>query len=135
MNPTRGNSSPARCSTFATTRRGCVQLPCLILKTLVPDKRLAAGPSWRSNEEIGDLPLQILVGRDADCVLDAACLQRLVDLRLRKGGVSAERHALTLGLLALDLRHQQLVPVVGAVHVRSQLRRQAVPVSLNRNSG
>src|ERR1019366_3130827 len=84
----------------------------LVVETLVPDERLAAGPTHRTKQDIGDLPLEILVGRDADRVLDAACLQRLVDLRLRKGGVGAERHMLPLRLLALDLRYQQRVPVL-----------------------
>ena len=55
--------------------------------------------------------------------------QRLVDHRPREGGVSPERHALTLGLLALNLRQEQLVPVVGAGDVaRPQLGRQTVAV-------
>ena len=46
-----------------------------------------------------------------------------------KGGVGAERHALALRLLPVNLRHQQLVPIVGAGHVATpQLRRQAVAV-------
>jgi hypothetical protein len=52
------------------------------VETLVPDERLAAGPTHRTKQDIGDLPLEILVGRDADRVLDAACLQRLVECLL-----------------------------------------------------
>ena len=40
---------------------------------------------------------RVVVGRDADGVLDAACLQRLVDLRLRKGRV-VERNLTLLHL-------------------------------------
>jgi len=42
------------------------------------------------------------------------CLQRVVDLRFGRGRVSPRRHLFALGLLALDLRHEQLVRIVGA---------------------
>ena len=46
-----------------------------------------------------------------------------------KRALGPERHALALSLLPVNLRHQQLVPVVRAVDVpRSQLRRQTVAV-------
>ena len=64
-----------------------------------------------------------------DRVLDAARLQRLVDRRPREGGVGPERDALSLGLLAVDLGHEQFLPVVRAGDVpRSQLRRHAITV-------
>lgn len=44
-------------------------------------------------------------------------LERVVDLRLGKGRVGTERHALALRLLPLNLRHEQVVPVLGAMHV------------------
>jgi hypothetical protein len=81
------------------------------------------------NRRVLDRQLQVLVGRDADGVAHAACLQRLVNLRPCKGGVGPERDVLPLGLLAVDLRQEQLVPVIGAGDVpRPQLRRQAVAV-------
>ena len=47
----------------------------------------------------------------------------------REGGVGPERDALSLSLLAVDLWHEQFLPVVRAGDVaRSQLRRQAVSV-------
>jgi hypothetical protein len=129
MKPTRENSSPTWCSTFATTRRGVVQRSGLIPEAFVPDERRAAGPTRRPKQEVFDRQFQILVGWDANRVLDAACLQRLVDRRPRKGGVGPECHALALGLLAFNLRQEQLVPVVGAGDVaRSQLGRQTVAV-------
>ena len=70
-----------------------------------------------------------LLAGDANDVVHSAILQRLVDLRLGEGGVGAERQSLAFSLLALDLGHQQFVPVLGAGHVtRSQLRRQTIAV-------
>ena len=40
-------------------------------------------------------------------------LKRVVDLRLRERRVRAERHARARHLLPLNLRHEQVVPVVG----------------------
>ena len=62
-----------------------------------------------ADHEIGNLPFQALIGRHADRVLDAALFQRFVDLRLREGRIGAKRHALTLRLLAFNLRNEQLV--------------------------
>ena len=87
---------------------------CPVVETLVADEWLAAGPSRCSKQDILDRQLQVLVGRDADRVRDAACLQRLVDLRPREGGVGPKRDALSLGLLAVDLGHEQVLPVVRA---------------------
>ena len=62
-------------------------------------------------------------------VLDAARLQRFVDRRPGEGGVGPERDALSLGLLAVDLGHEQFLPVVRAGDVAgAQLRRHAVTV-------
>ena len=85
-------------------------------------------------QEAFDRQLQMPVGRDADGVAHAACLQRLVDLRPRKGGVSPERDALSLGLLAVDLGHEQFLPVVRAETFpgRSFAAKQS-PWSLNRS--
>jgi hypothetical protein len=101
----------------------------LIVEALVPDERRATGPTRRPKQEVLDRQLQVLVGRDTDGVLDAACLQRLVDLRPCEGGVGPERDRPALGLLAVDLGHEELLPVVRAGDVaRTQLRRQTVPV-------
>ena len=49
-----------------------------------------------------DLQLQALVRRDANHVVHAALLHRLVDLGLGEGGVGAERHLFALRLLSFD---------------------------------
>jgi len=54
----------------------------LIMEALVPDERARLGR--RPKQDVFDLQLQILVGRDADGVAHAACLQRLVDRRPRE---------------------------------------------------
>jgi hypothetical protein len=58
----------------------------LIVEALVPDERRATGPTRRPKQEVLDRQLQVLVGRDADGVLDGACLQRLVDLQANRKG-------------------------------------------------
>jgi hypothetical protein len=78
----------------------------LIRETLVPDERFAARPTWRPKQDGFDLQLQVLVGRDANRVLDTARFQRLVDRRLAEGRIRPERDTLSLGLLAVDLGHQ-----------------------------
>jgi hypothetical protein len=102
MKPTRGNNSPrdARLSPRSVGRGPAVRL---ILETLVADERRAAGPTRRPKQNVFDRQFQTLVGRDADGVAHAAGLQRLVDRRSRESGIGAERHALSLGLLAVDL--------------------------------
>ena len=73
--------------------------------------------------------LQLLVRRQADGIVHVALLERVVDLRLRERGVCAERHARAHRLLPVNLRHEEVVPVVGAMHVAwPQRRGHAVPV-------
>jgi hypothetical protein len=83
-------------------------------EAFVPNERLEAGPSRWLKQDVLDRQLEVVVGRDADRVLDAACLQRLVDRRPREGRVGAERDPLVLGLLAVDLGHEQCLPIVRA---------------------
>jgi hypothetical protein len=64
---------------------------------------LRLGRPGDPEQDVFDRQLQVRVGRDADGVRDAACLQRLVDVRLRKGRVGAKRNAPPLSLLAVDL--------------------------------
>jgi hypothetical protein len=59
-----------------------------------------AAPDWQHATPKHAACDEYLSRRHTDRVLDAACLQRLVDLRLRQGRVSPERILLTLGLLA-----------------------------------
>ena len=100
-----------------------------IPETLVPDQRPVARSSRRTKQEVFDLDLQVLVCWHPDRVLDGTCLQGVVDLRCREGRVGADRHPPALGLLPLNLRHQQRVSVVGTVDVTgTQLRRQTVAV-------
>ena len=58
-----------------------------------------------------------------------ALLEGVVDLRLGERGGRAERHAFALRLLPFNFRHEQVVPVLGAMHVaRPQRGGQAVAV-------
>jgi hypothetical protein len=96
------------------------------VKTLVADQGLPTGPTRRAKQNVFDRQFQVLVGRDADRVLNAACLQRLVHLAPGKGGVGAERDALAL-LLAVDLQKEQLVQLSALVMLpdRSLAARQS----------
>src|SRR6516225_5646418 len=52
---------------------------CLIEKALVLDQRLEAGPSHRTRQQLGDIPFQVLVGRNADGVAYTPLFERLVE--------------------------------------------------------
>ena len=78
----------------------------LIRKALVPDERLAAGPPRRPGEKTSNIPLQILIGRNADRIRHTALLKCLVDFWFGKRRIGSERDVLALGLLALDFRDQ-----------------------------
>ena len=70
-----------------------------------------------TEQDVLDRQLQVVVGRDADRVMDAACLQGVIDLRPCESRVGAERHPLALGLLAVDFGHKQFLTVVRAGRV------------------
>ena len=89
----------------------------LIEKTVEPKHRLVAWPSHRPGQQLHNLPLQIVVSGKANGVLHVPLFERLVDLRLGKGGVAPEGHLFALRLLPLDLGQQQFLPVVGAVDI------------------
>jgi hypothetical protein len=83
---------------------------------------------FKARQQLRNVPLQTVVGRDADSVLHAPLLQRFVDLRLGEGRVGTKHHLFAQLLLPLDLGKQQFFSVIGAVDVAGpQLRRQAVP--------
>ena len=104
---------------------------CLVEEAFVPHDRLVAWSSHRARQQLRDVPLQAVVGRDADRVLHAPLLQRLVDFWLGEGSVGPKHHLLALLLLLLDFRQQEFFPVIGAVHVaRSQLGRQTVTLAI-----
>src|SRR5207302_5367579 len=103
----------------------------LVPEASVPDHRLVPGSAHRPRQQLRDLPLQNVIGWDADSVLHIPSLQGLVDLRFGEGGIGADDHVLALLLLPLDLRQKHLIPVRGAVNVaRSQLGCQAVALPI-----
>jgi len=73
------------------------------------------GPAHGPSQQLRDVPLQTVIGRQPDGALHAPLFQRRVDLRFGKGGVGPEHHLLALLLLPIDLRQQQFFPAVGAV--------------------
>src|ERR1019366_8590827 len=65
---------------------------CLIQKALVPHHRLVAWSSYWPRQQLHDVALQAVVGGYADGILHVSPLQRLVNLRLGKGGIGAKHH-------------------------------------------
>ena len=51
-------------------------------------------------------------------------LRSFINFRLGKGRIAPESDLLAFGLLSFDLRQQQLVPVVSAVHLAARDRRR-----------
>ena len=94
----------------------------LVAETLVPHQRLAAWPSRRTKEDVFDRQLQRLVRRHANGIVHVALLERLVDRRPGERRVRPERHAPPRSLLSVNLRHEEVVPVVGARHVAGPQR-------------
>src|ERR1035437_9940122 len=76
----------------------------LIQKALVPDHGLVARSSYGPRQQLRDVALQAVIGRQTYGILHAPLLQSLVNLRLGKGSIGAKHHFLTEFLLALDLR-------------------------------
>ena len=127
--PTRGNSSPRWCSHLGDNPSGRGPALRLIVETLEAHQGRAARPSRRTKQNLLDLQLQALVRRHADGIVHAALLERVVDLGLRERGVCAERHARARRRLPVNFRHEQVVPVVGAMHGAGPQRSgEAVPV-------
>src|ERR1035437_9754902 len=69
---------------------GCLPTLGLVQKALVLDQRFLAGPAYRARQQFRNVPLQVVVGRNANRVLHASLLQRLISLRLGEGCVSAK---------------------------------------------
>src|SRR5262249_37414771 len=129
MKPTRGNNSPKWNSTFATAVPCSSSLPGRESSCSAPPACSSAFPP--GGQQLRNLTLQVVVSRKADRVLCLSLLDRLVDLRLGEGGVTAEGHLLALRLLPVDLGQQQFLPALCAVDVAwAQLRRQAVAVTI-----
>src|ERR1035441_3707509 len=130
MKPTRGNSSPKWNSTLATTRRAVLRLAAWYRKLLYQTTGLWLGrPTGRVSNSA--MSRSRPFGRNADSVLHASRLQRLVDLRLGEDRVGAKHDFLAQLLLPLDLGQEQFFPVVGTVDVAGpQFCRQAVALAV-----
>src|ERR1039457_3950788 len=73
----------------------CLPTGRLIQKALVPDHGLVARSSYGPRQQLRNVALQAIIGGYADGILHASLLQRLVHLRLGKGGIGAKHHFLT----------------------------------------
>ena len=60
-------------------------------------------------QQLRDVSLQTVIGRQPDRILHAPLFQRLVDLRLGEGGLRRKRYFLAPLLLPLDLRQEQFL--------------------------
>src|ERR1019366_4349724 len=67
----------------------------LVEEALVPDQRFVARSSHWPRQQLRDVALQAVVGGDANGILHAPLLQRLVDLRLGKGCIRPKHYFLT----------------------------------------
>src|SRR6266568_3646674 len=76
----------------------------LVEKTLVPDHWLVARPPHGPRQQLRNVPLQAIVGWNANRIRHTALHQRFVDLRFGKGRVRPESNFLALRLLTLDFR-------------------------------
>ena len=92
---------------------------------------IAAGPHHNSCREATVRATRLSFCRNADCVLYAALFHRLVDLRLGEGRVGPEHNFFAHLLLPLNLRQEQVIPVVGAAAVAGpQLCSQTVALPI-----
>ena len=121
----RRMQAPQRSS--ETPRLACKIAPIclipLIAETLVAHQRFRAGPARRPEQDVGDLPLQLLVGRDANDVVHSAILQRLVDLPLKGEQLHALARCVHYGRLGRlhqrDFERQPGARELPASHPRS----------------
>ena len=95
----------------------CLPTRCLVKEALVPDHWLVTRSSHWPRQQLRDVPLQAVIGRDANGILHVPLLQRLVDLRLGKGCVGPKHYFLAQLLLPLNLGQQKFCPTLGTVHV------------------
>jgi hypothetical protein len=116
MKPTRGNNSPQW--TPPSPPPDALTSNCgLIEKALEPHHWLVARPSHWPDQQLRNVPLQIVARRKPDRVLHVLFFQRLVQLRLGKGRSGAEDYLLALRLLPLNLGQQQFLLALGTVDV------------------
>jgi hypothetical protein len=89
----------------------------LIAEVGVVPSHLARRTTDRALEQVADLLLKNLIGRQPDRILELFVLQELVDLRVRKGGIGAKVTALELAPIAAHDRLQHVLPTVGRMDV------------------
>jgi hypothetical protein len=95
--------------------------------------------SWTAywpNEQLCNVPQQTVIGGNPNRVLRSTFFQCFVDVRLGKGRVSPEPDLLAQFLQPLNLRQQELLPIVGAVNVaRPQFCGHAVAPAIEQQHG
>ena len=74
----------------------------LVPEAAVADQRRVAGPAAGSCQQILDLPLQHVVGRQADRVAHPAALQRLVERRHRERRARPDHDRLPAPAIPID---------------------------------
>ena len=84
---------------------------------MVENPRLLGWPSHRSGQEVLDLLVQDVVGRNPHGVEDSVLLQVFVDVGPREGGIGAEVKLPALVLVPVDDWFEQVLPAVGRVDV------------------
>ena len=99
----------------------------LVLEAAVADERRVTRSATGPGEQVLDLPLQDVVGRQPDRVAHSAAFQRLVERRQSERGVRADHHGLPAPTVAINDGQEDLIPALGAVDVaRPEFHGQAV---------
>ena len=100
---------------------------CLIFEAPIADQRRVARSAARSSQQIPDLPLQHIIGGQADRVAHAAPFQGLVERGQGKRRVRADDDGLALRAVAVNDGEEHVVPPVRAVDIaRPERGREAV---------
>src|SRR3954453_6302427 len=100
---------------------------CLIAEAGVVTPYLVRWSSDRSLQQISDLILQDLVGRQPDRVAGTLGFKKLVDLRIGKSCITSEIQMLHNASIASDHWFQHSAPAVGTMHIA---RPQRTPLDI-----
>src|SRR3954463_9076476 len=90
---------------------------CLIAEAGVVTPHLKRWPPYRAFEQMSDLVLQDVVGRQPDCVACTLGFEEFVNLGIGEGCVTPEIQMLHGASITRDYRLEQRTPVVSTVNV------------------
>lgn len=107
----------------------------LVLEAAVADQRRVARSAAWPRQQILDLTLQHIIGRQPDRVVHPAAFQSLVDLGPGERGARPDYHPLSASAVPINDGQQDLVPSLGAMDIaRSEFRDEAVALGVEDES-